>query len=164
MKIIQSKNVFNVTFYDIVKDKRITREMYFAPPPMPIIYQQYLMALGIQEYPIELIGTNNDAISNVIYDLAIPEESREFFDAQTIYSFDYSSGQSIVLGSELQDSSNTYIFPIQFYDTNIGRAYYFEGWQTSAGDIYYYGDENPTVYLSSGTTIITARWWHEDYW
>ena len=26
---------------------------------MPIIYQQYLMALGIQEYTIELIGTNH---------------------------------------------------------------------------------------------------------
>lgn len=163
MKIIQSKNVFNVTFYDIVKDQRVTREMYFAPPSMPIIYQQYLMALGIQEYTIELIGTNNDAIANVVYDLAIPEESREFFDAETIYSFDYSVGQSVALGSELQDSSGTYIFPTQFYDSNIGRSYYFDGWQTSAGDFYNYGDGNPTVYLSSGVTIITAHWWHEDY-
>jgi hypothetical protein len=32
--------------------------MYVAPPSMPRIYQQYLVAMGVQEYAIELIGTN----------------------------------------------------------------------------------------------------------
>ena len=52
------KNAHIVTCYDIVKDKRVTHEMYFAPTSMPIIYQQYLIALGVQEFTIELIGTN----------------------------------------------------------------------------------------------------------
>lgn len=52
------KNSHIVTCYDIVKDERVTHEMYFAPTSMPIIYQQYLIALGIKDFTIELIGTN----------------------------------------------------------------------------------------------------------
>jgi hypothetical protein len=58
MTFLKSKNTFNVTCYDIDVDRRVTHEMYFAPPQMPIIYQRYLAALGVQEYSIELIGTN----------------------------------------------------------------------------------------------------------
>jgi hypothetical protein len=58
MTFLKSKNAFKVTCYDIVADRRVTHEMYFAPPSMPIIYKRYLAALGIQEYSIELIGTN----------------------------------------------------------------------------------------------------------
>ena len=58
MTLLKSKNAFNVTCYDIVADRRVTHEMYFANPKMPVIYQQYLSALGVQDYTIELIGTN----------------------------------------------------------------------------------------------------------
>lgn len=58
MTFLKSKNTFNVTCYDIVADRRVTHEMYFANPPMPVIYQQYLAVLGVQDYTIELIGTN----------------------------------------------------------------------------------------------------------
>jgi hypothetical protein len=71
MKLLKSKNEFQVECYDIVEDKRVTHNMYFAPPQMPIIYQQYLMALGIQEYSIELIGTNSEP--KITYDFNIPD-------------------------------------------------------------------------------------------
>ena len=58
MTFLKSKNTFNVTCYDIVADRRVTHEMYFANPQMPIIYQRYLATLGVQDYTIELIGTN----------------------------------------------------------------------------------------------------------
>ena len=58
MTFLKSKNTFNVTCYDIVADRRVTHEMYFANPQMPVIYQQYLAVLGVQDYTIELIGTN----------------------------------------------------------------------------------------------------------
>lgn len=58
-KLKSSKNSFDVECYDIVEDKRVTHNMYFAPPSMPIIYQKYLAALGVQDFTIELIGTNN---------------------------------------------------------------------------------------------------------
>lgn len=58
MKMFKRQNGFIVKCYDVVEDKIVRNEMYVATPSMPIIYQQYLMALGIQEYSIELIGTN----------------------------------------------------------------------------------------------------------
>lgn len=59
MKMLKKQNSFNVKCYDVVEDKIVRNEMYHATPSMPIIYQQYLMAFGIQEYTIELIGTNH---------------------------------------------------------------------------------------------------------
>lgn len=58
MKMFKKQNGFVVKCYDVVEDKIVRNEMYVATPSMPIIYQQYLMALGIKEYTIELIGTN----------------------------------------------------------------------------------------------------------
>ena len=58
MKMLKNKNSFRVKCYDVVEDKIVLNDMYHATPSMPIIYQQYLIALGIQEYTIELIGTN----------------------------------------------------------------------------------------------------------
>lgn len=58
MKLLKSSNGFIVRCYDVENDKIATNEMYVAPTSMPIIYQQYLIALGIQEFSIELIGTN----------------------------------------------------------------------------------------------------------
>ena len=58
MTFLKSKNTFNVTCYDVVADRRVTHEMYFANPQMPVIYQRYLAALGVQDYTVELIGTN----------------------------------------------------------------------------------------------------------
>lgn len=58
MKMFKKQNGFIVKCYDVVEDKIVRNEMYVATPSMPVIYQQYLIALGIQEYGIELIGTN----------------------------------------------------------------------------------------------------------
>ena len=59
MKMIKGRNGFAVQCYDPVEDNIVTNEMYVATPSMPIIYQQYLAALGIKEYNIEMIGTNS---------------------------------------------------------------------------------------------------------
>ena len=59
MKMIKGRNGFAIQCYDPVEDKIVTNEMYVATPSMPIIYQQYLAALGIKEYNIEMIGTNS---------------------------------------------------------------------------------------------------------
>ena len=61
MKMIKGRNGFSVQCYDPVEDNIVTNEMYVATPSMPIIYQQYLAALGIQEYTIEMIGTNSQS-------------------------------------------------------------------------------------------------------
>ena len=90
MKLLKSKkNGFIVRCYDPVEDKIVSNEMYVAPTSMPIIYQQYLIALGIQEFSIELIGTNkttdfsieND-VDGTVEQFSAPIKStwREFID------------------------------------------------------------------------------------
>lgn len=59
MKMLKNHNAFWLRCYDIVEDKRVTHEMYVAPSSMPKLYQQYLIALGVSDLSIELIGTNN---------------------------------------------------------------------------------------------------------
>lgn len=67
------KNAFTVKFYDVVRDIMVTKQMYAAPTEMPIIYQQYLKVLGIKDFSIELIGTNNDIETNTVtYDYNMP--------------------------------------------------------------------------------------------
>ena len=69
MKMIKGRNGFAVQCYDPVEDNIVTNEMYVATPSMPIIYQQYLAALGIKEYNIEMIGTNSQSkISFNVFD------------------------------------------------------------------------------------------------
>lgn len=58
MKMLKRRNGYIVKCYDVVEDKIVKNEMYVATPSMPRIYQQFLIAMGIQEYNIELIGTN----------------------------------------------------------------------------------------------------------
>lgn len=64
MKQYLEKNEFVVTCYDPINDKQTTNKMYFATPSTPTFY--YLAndngeveLLGVQNYTVELIGTNN---------------------------------------------------------------------------------------------------------
>ncbi len=75
MKMIKRRNGFIVKCYDVVEDKIVRNEMYVATPSMPIIYQQYLIAMGIQEYAIELIGTNIPIVSENEEEEGTPEIS-----------------------------------------------------------------------------------------
>lgn len=65
MKQFLEKNEFDVTCYDPIHNEKITRKMYFATPSAPKFWTQALgdgkvELLGVQNYTVELIGTNND--------------------------------------------------------------------------------------------------------
>jgi hypothetical protein len=147
MKKLKSKNSFVVTCYDIVEDKRVTHEMYFAPPQMPIIYQQYLMALGIQEYTIELIGTNNKEHFTVTYDFNFPPEIPPLStNTQTQYA---SSSKFNTIGNiYISDSMS-----LQEYASVTDLL----GWNTNRdGSGYMYGDN--TQHFVSNDMILYAQW------
>lgn len=86
MTFLKSKNAFNVTCYDIVADRRVTHEMYFANPSMPVIYQRYLSALGVQDYTIELIGTNRKT-ADMNIDFYIDSDSYSAYSNDTWLSY-----------------------------------------------------------------------------
>lgn len=65
MKQFLSKNQFTVTCYDPINDKMTTNTMYFATPNAPKYYyrtenNKKVEIIGVQNYTVELIGTNND--------------------------------------------------------------------------------------------------------
>ncbi len=172
MMLLQSKNEFLVTCYDPVLDKRVTHYMYAAPSPMPVIYQQYLMALGVQEYSIELIGTNNGVAENKItYDYNIPSDWNSVFgafDISTVSLQTIPSNVSDIIGGQyttISFGSNTY--RLSQIDGNYGeeeadlsrylKGYIFQGWNTKAdGSGFTYLDGN--VYFVNSDTTLYAMW------
>lgn len=105
MKMLKTRNGFQVTCYDVVEDRIVTNEMYVATPSMPIIYQQYLMALGIKEYVIELIGTNNKpyiqfSIDGIIYNVIEGATWKEFVDGQNWLEINDFNGYIVVADSQ----------------------------------------------------------------
>jgi hypothetical protein len=68
MKLIRAKNEFVVTCYDVVNDVDVTHNMYFATEEMPKLWaiakalngEEWVELLGVQDYTVELIGTNTD--------------------------------------------------------------------------------------------------------
>ena len=82
MKLIQSKNEFSVTCYDVVNDIDVTHNMYFATEQMPKLFtiaralnggDPFVELLGVQDYTVELIGTNTNFKSlNITYNLNVP--------------------------------------------------------------------------------------------
>ena len=82
MKLIQSKNEFTVTCYDIVNDIDVTHKMYFATEQMPKLWSiakslngsdPWVELYGVQDYTVELIGTNtNFSTVKIKYFLNVP--------------------------------------------------------------------------------------------
>lgn len=154
MKLLKSKNEFVVECYDIVEDKRVTHRMYFAPPQMPIIYQQYLMALGVQEYAIELIGTNDSP--EITYEFNIPDDIKSDFDdvvnvTTYIQSSNYNAktivGKVPVVDKYGQD------YTLDTLVERIDNRYSLLGWNTNkdgSGENYVDGAE---YYISQPLTL-----------
>lgn len=159
MTLLQSKNEFTVTCYDIVKDKRVTHKMYFAPTQMPIIYQQYLMAMGVQNYEIELIGTNNDIEEySVVYDFNLPQgygyEIPITSSRQTFYK---NSSGIIGENAVYEHEGSIHSISSEYTLGLLDNKFVFQGWNTKidgSGITYIDGD----AYFISKTQRLYAMW------
>lgn len=159
MTLLQSKNEFTVTCYDPVLDKRVTHKMYAAPTQMPIIYQRYLMALGVQEFSIELIGTNNGVRElTITYDYNIPSDiiwSYETSNTQTFrenVSGNVGEDATITLGEKTVQISSQDVASSIMQD-----RYLFNGWNTKqdgSGFTYIDGDS----YMMTTSQTLYAQW------
>ena len=129
MKMLKKRNSFVVKCYDIVEDKIVRNEMYHATPSMPIIYQQYLIALGIKEYAIELIGTNSVTKIN----FKITSYSGKFYEEKIEADF-----------------GDTWRDVVQKKSEYFGIETDFQGVQRVA--YYYLGDSTDIYLVSHGET------------
>ena len=159
MILLQSKNEFTVTCYDIVLDKRVTHKMYAAPTQMPIIYQQYLMALGVQEFSLELIGTNNGVQDyTVTYDYNIPVPYDLYFpQGSATQTFKQNASGAIGETATYTDGEDTYALASQHTTELLDNKYIFQGWNTKAdgsGFTYIDGD----AYFINTSQVLYAQW------
>jgi hypothetical protein len=134
--------------------------MYAAPTQMPVIYQRYLMALGVQEFGIELIGTNNDVDEfTIIYDYNIPSDIvwwvYETDSAQTFYkntSDTVGKNATITFGNDIMRISSQEVASSIMED-----KYLFSGWNTKqdgSGFTYIDGES----YLMTTSQTLYAQW------
>lgn len=120
MKLIYSKNEFTVECYDIVNDKMIKLRMYFATEEMPTLltiaqklqksseeWEEWIELVGIQEYTVELIGTNNDLDTiGVIYHYNPPSSTGQ--SDTTIGESDVVAGDEIIIGGAADWQTETF--------------------------------------------------------
>ena len=107
MELIYSRNEFLVTCYDIVGNRTTTNKMYFATEEMPKLWtiaralngEEWVELLGVQEYVVEMIGTNADVelVSILYYDnegnLLHSQEAENGTEAIIDFSFAPSAGK-----------------------------------------------------------------------
>jgi hypothetical protein len=163
MLLLQSKNEFTVTCYDIVLDKRVTHKMYFAPPQMPIIDQQYLMALGVKEFSIELIGTNNNVNEFTIwYDYNFPI-AWDRFSQQSATQTTYQNS-SVLIGETAtykEAGTDSPVYKVNSENTRklLSHRYIFKCWNTQRDGTGVNFLDNELYFINSNLTLYAI--WQE---
>lgn len=151
MKKLKSKNTFAVTCYDIVEDKRVTHQMYLATPSMPIIYQRYLQVMGIQEYSIELIGTNVKISYEIIYDFNLPPEVTGWNLEKYATQDTRPNDKNVVGNIQLSDGDMLYDYVHRVYGIKL------LGWNTHPDGSGWQFNDNERYLISSDYTLY-AQW------
>ena len=134
--------------------------MYAAPTQMPVIYQQYLMALGVQEFSLELIGTNNEIAQPhiITYDFNIPTDKT--WDYNTTATQSFSNSVSGMIGEDaiytIADGSTFKITDIST-EHLLNDEYRFDKWNTNPdGSGFSYIDGE--YYLIRRSQTLYAQW------
>ena len=136
MDLHYSKNEFIVECRDIINKKPIKIKMYFATEEVAKLFtlantlfggdENNVMLLGVQDYTVELIGTNNDLdLISVMY---YPNyESIE--TNQTPYPT-FEAEDDVYMGEEIMVGSNS------TYPDNPPNGYKFKHWIDDNGIVY----------------------------
>jgi hypothetical protein len=133
--------------------------MYAAPTAMPIIYQRYLMAMGIQEFSLELIGTNNGVnYFDVTYDYNIPSGYANKF-SQTNAEQEFYKNASGIIGETAKYNVDGTYYSLKSEKTAelLDNKYTFQGWNTKkdgSGFTYIDGD----AYFINNAQTLYAQW------
>lgn len=165
MKLIRSKNEFVVKCYDPVEDTQVTNRMYFATEQMPKLAtiaraiqgstENSVELFGVQDYTVEMIGTNNliEPIS-ISYFVNPPKSglwSGESYVTETRYK-----NEQVEIGKNaiVKDTNN---IKYKISSLTFNDKYVFQGWNTkSNGTGFTY--EDGSVYQMANTRNLYAKW------
>ena len=149
MELIYSKNEFIVKCFDVVGNKVATEKMYFATEEMPKLWaiaralngEEWVELLGVQDYTVEMIGTNAsfDYVS-VVYHSNPPEGSG--LTDTTEAEDDVYKGEELIVG---QNSS---------FQNNPPQGYKFAYWVDDKGTTYLDG----YAYTINHDIVLYAVW------
>ena len=165
MMLIQSKNEFSVTCYDPVQDKNVTHNMYFATEQMPKLWsiakallngrgerEYWVELLGVQDYTVELIGTNTDfQKATITYMINVPSditwEGEKTKKVTVATNYTHKVGMTFKNGDE-------YIDPTEI---TLDDRYKFKYWSLLPdGSGFKYADGKE--YLFKNNTFLYAIW------
>lgn len=158
------KNEFVVTCYDPIYNRSTTNKMYFAPSELAKLHtiarvrfnqnawEDFVEIVGVDEYTVELIGTNNEVeTTDVIYYLNKPEGATGATANDRYAETGLRVGDFVVLGTAASAIVNE----------TFGGAYEFVEWNLSDNPIdvskgnYNNGDE---IAVPKGGLILFAKW------
>ena len=160
MKLLRSKNEFAVTCYDVVNDKDVTHNMYFSTEQLPKLWciakalngDEWVELLGVQDFTIELIGTNTSFETvTITYDLNAPTFAS--WSGETTSTTSTVANHTMGVGTTMSDGTEQKdVTKITF-----GNAYKFKYWcDKSDGSGFKYVDGNE--YMFTENTTIYAIW------
>lgn len=147
MKMHYAQNEFVVECYDPIYNQTIAVKMYFATEEMAKLYtiaqnrllpdgrwEEWLDIVGVTEYTVELIGTNNDLeLLSVIYHLNPPSDTG--YTDYSVGEDDVYRGEELIIGGAAKDITSE----------TFGGKYKFTKWNVSS--------DNPTVTKAQGNII-----------
>ena len=159
MMLLYEKNEHLVQCYDIVNNQFSTHYMYFATEEMPKLWtiamalngEEWVELLGVQDYTVELIGTNNKVLEyKLTYKLNVPSGATWSGKTETEVVFAKNTTVNIGAGA---------VFTVNGTATNVknitfGDKYIFNGWKSLDGIKYIDGDE----YYLMGNKTLSAQW------
>lgn len=153
--LMLSRNEFIVTAYNVLNNSTHTCKMYFAPDQMPKLYtmarklqglqgaeEKFIEVLGVQDYTIELIGTNAPLGGlTVTYYPNIPSGTSSSLTGVTV---NVSDGQEILVGANANKIMNA-----RLIDTN-GTTWVFKRWNTVQTPT----EENQGINYAKGQSLV----------
>lgn len=177
MNLIYDKNEFTVTCYDVVNNKMTTNRMYFSTEEMPKLWtiaraingEEWVELLGVQEYTVEMVGTNAslEMVNIIYYDengkILYSQEATKGEDV--VIQYDYVPTNGRFDGEWEKDGSSTAI-------VRNGDAIKANTYSDSVGDIklkakvvptdeytlsIVYGNGNPLYNRQTGEVINSVK-------
>jgi uncharacterized repeat protein (TIGR02543 family) len=154
MRLDLEQNEFVVECYDPIYNKKFEGKMYFATPQMAKLFklakirfdsgrwEEFVELVGVQEYTVELIGTNADLDSVSVRYIVNPPvgetPSVENGDENDVYK-----GEEVVIGSNTDIPTETF-----------GGDYKFKHWVDEQGVVY----TNGYAYTINDNLVLYAQW------
>lgn len=173
-KLILSKNEFLVTCYDALTNETTTNKMYFYPDSLPKLNmiarnllnpqgekEKWIELLGVQDYTVEMVGTNNDVEkATITYNLNVPSDI--VWNEQIQVSVETPINLAEVVGRnaiiEITDTQNTTNkVATRMSNITFGDKYKFKYWAENAnGSGFKYIDTD--AYMFRNNTNLYAIW------